>query len=259
MKIVIAEDEPLALEALKLALSSLKGVDVVGAAASGDEALALILQHKPDLAILDIAMPRLTGLDVARTASQSPRPPLFAFLTAFSDFAVSAFELDALDYLLKPFSARRLSETIERAKRRLEQGPQEAASGTVVADDDPFEREFWVPTRLGVRRLATADVLWIEAARDYVLLHSVDRTDILRARMSDLEQRLDPKELVRVHRSYFVRPAAVVETEHVGRNQFALVLVTGARVEIGRSYSDQVRQQFPGFGKRSSRKAPLES
>ena len=258
MKVVIADDEPLALEGLKLALASLEHVDVVGSAISGDEALALILQHKPDLAILDIAMPRLTGLDVARAASQSPRPPLFAFLTAYSDFAVSAFELDALDYLLKPFSTRRLVETVQRAKRRLEQGPQEANAEGPSAVDDQFDREFWVPTRLGVRRLATADVLWIEAARDYVLLHSADRTDILRARMGDLEQSLDPRELVRVHRSYFVRPAAVVETEQAGRNQFALVLVTGARVEIGRSYAERLKQQFPGLGKRNSRKMPLD-
>lgn len=258
MKVVIAEDEPLALQGLKLALASIKDIEVVGEAASGDEALALILQHKPDLAILDIAMPRLSGLDVARTASQSPRPPLFAFLTAYSDFAISAFELDALDYLLKPFSTRRLAETIERAKRRLEQGPQAPTPGAVSTSDDPFDREFWVPTRLGVRRLATADVLWIEAARDYVLLHSADRTDILRARMGDLEQSLDPRELVRVHRSYFVRPSAVIETEHIGRSQLALVLVTGARVEIGRSYAERLKQLFPSLGRRSSRKAPLE-
>ena len=108
MRIVIAEDEPIALEALMLALNAIDGVTIVGAARSGDEALALVLQHRPDLAILDIAMPRLTGLDVARTVAQSSSPPLFAFLTAYSDFALSAFELDALDYVLKPLSARRL-------------------------------------------------------------------------------------------------------------------------------------------------------
>lgn len=248
MNIVIAEDEPLALEGLTQALEAIKGVKVVGSASAGDEALELLLLHRPDLAILDIAMPRLTGLDVARIVSQSPSPPLFAFLTAYSDFALSAFELDALDYVLKPFSARRLQETIARARRRLE-GPKplESASArtTRQGSADAFDHEFWVPTRLGSRRLATADILWIEAARDYVLLHSADRTDIIRARMSDLEQRLDPRELVRVHRSHFVRPTAVTEIEQAGRKPLALVLNTGARIEVGRSYADRVRLEFP--------------
>lgn len=259
MNIVIAEDEPLALEGLSLALKSMEGVTVVGAATSGDEALSLILRHRPDLAILDIAMPRLTGLDVARTVSQSPSPPLFAFLTAYSDFALSAFELDALDYLLKPFSARRLRETIDRARRRLDgrtSGVAETPAPGTPPDDDPYDREFWVPTRLGARRLAVSDVLWIEAARDYVLLHSAGRTDIIRARMTDLEQRLDPRDLIRVHRSYFVRPTAVREIEQTGRNQPALVLHTGARVEIGRSYAEQVRNAFPALNRRSGRTPP---
>lgn len=257
MKIVIAEDEPLAMAGLRHALEAMPDVDIVGAATSGDEALSLILQHHPDLAILDIAMPRLTGLDVARTVSQTPRPPLFAFLTAYSDFAISAFELDALDYLLKPFTPRRLAETIERARRRLSGGDAPASPAEAAgAGDDGFEREFWVPTRLGVKRLATADVLWIEAARDYVLLHSTGRTDIIRARMSELERKLDPAELVRVHRSYFVRPSAVTEIEQVGRGQTALVLTTGARVEIGRSYVERTRHAFPILGRRGGRGAP---
>lgn len=257
MNIVVAEDEPLALEGLTLALEAMDGVKVVGAATAGDEALELLVQHRPDLAILDIAMPRLTGLDVARIISQSPSPPLFAFLTAYSDFALSAFELDALDYVLKPFNARRLQETIARARRRLEgrksHEPTSAGAGPEDADDG-FDHEIWVPTRVGSRRLATADILWIEAARDYVLLHSADRTDIIRARMSDLEQRLDPRQLVRVHRSHFVRPAAVTEIEQGGRKPLALVLNTGARIEVGRSYADRVRLEFsvgPGSSTRA--------
>ncbi len=248
MNIVIAEDEPFALEALTLPLGRFDDISIVGAARSGDEALDLILQHRPDLAILDIAMPRLTGLDVARTVAQSPSPPLFAFLTAYSDFALSAFELDALDYLLKPFNARRLQETIDRARRRLrgpvpDQSPPAASPET--AEPDPYERELWIPTARGMKRLGTSEIVWIEAARDYVLLHTATRTDILRARMSDLERRLDPLELTRVHRSYFVRPAAITEVERSRRNQLVLVLESGARVEVGRSYVERLRDHLP--------------
>lgn len=259
MRVVIAEDEPLALEGLALALASIEGVEVVGTAASGDQALAVIMQQRPDLAILDIAMPQLTGLDVARIASQSTKPPLFAFLTAYSDFALSAFELDALDYLLKPYSAQRLTETVQRARRRLELGGGTPAAVPPQAADDQYDREFWVPTRLGVKRLPVSEVLWIEAARDYVLLHCAGRTDIMRARMTDLEGRLDPHDLLRVHRSYFVCPAAVVETEQTSRNQVALVLSTGARVEVGRSYFDRVKQRFPALIRRASRRTAAET
>ncbi|MBI1406568.1 MAG: response regulator [Caulobacter sp.] len=261
MRVVIADDEPLALELVERSLAGREGVEIVGRARSGDEAAAAIMTHRPDLAILDIAMPKLTGLDVARLASQTPQPPLFAFLTAYSDFAVKAFELDAIDYVLKPFTIERLGETVQRATRRLAMGaaPVDVLAMTApdpgAGEDGGFDRELWVPTRLGARRLATRDIIWIEAARDYVLLHTAMRTEIMRARMADLQERLDPAELLRVHRSYFVRPEAVVELEQIGRSQLALVLDTGARVEVGRTYADQVRLALSVQGLRGRRGA----
>lgn len=246
MRVVIAEDEPLALEGLQRTLSSFPGLEIVGSATDGDQALALIIEKRPDLALLDIAMPRLSGLDVARLTAQSAKPPLCAFLTAYADFAVNAFALDALDYVLKPFTVDRLSDTIGRARRRLTQ-----ASGPVplVVDsapdrqaDAPYDNEFWVPTKLGFRRLPVTDILWIEAARDYVLLHSDTRSDIVRARMNDLEERLDPRIMRRVHRSHFVNPSAVVEVQQLARSPLTLVLSTGQRIDVGRSYLSNVRR-----------------
>jgi two-component system, LytTR family, response regulator len=246
MRVIIADDEPLALQLVESSLAGLADVEIVGRARSGDEAAALILAHKPDLAILDIAMPKLTGLDVARLAAEMPRPPLFAFLTAYADFAVKAFELDAVDYILKPFTAERLGETLQRAARRRVMSSEalEAAAPSNPEQTEQsagYDRELWVPTRFGARRLATRDIVWIEAARDYVLLHTGLRTEILRARMADLESRFDPAELLRIHRSYFVRPDAVTEIEQTGRSQLTAVLSSGARIEIGRTYVDQVK------------------
>jgi two-component system LytT family response regulator len=248
MKVVIAEDEPLALEGLQRALASFPGLEIVGSATDGDQALALIIEKRPDLALLDIAMPRLSGLDIARLTAQSASPPLCAFLTAYADFAVNAFALDALDYVLKPFTVERLSDTINRARRRLAQGK---APPPLVVDAVPdnqtssaFDNQFWVPTKLGFRRLLVKDILWIEAARDYVLLHSDSRTDIVRARMNDLEERLDPRVVRRVHRSHFVNPSAVVEVQQLARSPLTLVLSTGQRIDVGRSYLNNVRRIF---------------
>lgn len=246
MRVVIAEDEPLALEGLQRTLSTFPGIEIVGSATDGDQALALIIEKRPDLALLDIAMPRLSGLDVARLTAQSAKPPLCAFLTAYADFAVNAFALDALDYVLKPFTVDRLSDTIGRARRRL---TQDSGAAPLVVDsapdgqaDAPFDNEFWVPTKLGFRRLPVTDILWIEAARDYVLLHSDTRTDIVRARMNDLEERLDPRIMRRVHRSHFVNPSAVVEVQQLARSPLTLVLSTGQRIDVGRSYLNNVRR-----------------
>lgn len=246
MRIVIAEDEPLALEGLQRSLASFPGLEIVGSATDGDQALALIIEKRPDLALLDIAMPRLSGLDVARLTAQSAKPPLCAFLTAYSDFAVNAFALDALDYVLKPFTPDRLSDTIGRARRRLAQANCPAPLVFDAAPDKQptvqFDSEFWVPTKLGFRRLPAPDVLWIEAARDYVLLHSDTRTDIVRARMNDLEERLDPRVLRRVHRSHFVNPSAVVEVQQLARSPLTLVLSTGQKIDVGRSYLSDVKR-----------------
>lgn len=247
MRLVIAEDEPLALEGLQRTLGSFPGIEIVGSATDGDQALALIIEKRPDLALLDIAMPRLSGLDVARLTAQSAKPPLCAFLTAYADFAVNAFALDALDYVLKPFTVDRLSDTIGRARRRLAQEATNATPLVVesVPDKAPsvtFDNEFWVPTKLGFRRLPVTDILWIEAARDYVLLHSDTRTDIVRARMNDLEERLDPRIMRRVHRSHFVNPSAVVEVQQLARSPLTLVLSTGQRIDVGRSYLNNVRR-----------------
>ncbi|MDP2764764.1 MAG: LytTR family DNA-binding domain-containing protein [Brevundimonas sp.] len=243
---MIAEDEPLALEGLQRTLASFPGVEIVGSASDGDQALALIIEKRPDLALLDIAMPRLSGLDVARLTAQSARPPLCAFLTAYADFAVNAFALDALDYVLKPFTVDRLSDTIGRARRRLAQVADPTPLVVDAAPDKqpnaPFDSEFWVPTKLGFRRLPVSDILWIEAARDYVLLHSDTRTDIVRARMNDLEERLDPRVMRRVHRSHFVNPSAVAEVQQLARSPLTLVLSTGQRIDVGRSYLNNVRR-----------------
>lgn len=250
MRVMIVDDEPLALDRLRLCLSQTPGVEVVGEAANGDEAVELVAELKPDLVLLDIQMPGRSGVAVARALSRSPRPEV-VFVTAFAEFAPEAFELEAADYLLKPVRFDRVQEAIRRAARRLELGEnrervaelETALRSARLPVQEPagaYDREIWIKQRDGFARVDADQIQRIEAARDYVLIHTLTKTHILRATMSDLERRLNPAQILRVHRSAFVRLDTVRRVERNGRNLMRLHAEDGAIIDVGASYSKHV-------------------
>lgn len=254
MRILLVDDEPLAIERLRAALKEIPGAEVVGAAADGVEASEAIATLKPELVLLDVQMPGLSGMELAQSlASMSDRPEI-VFITAFNRFAIEAFEVEAVDYLLKPVSFDRLRITIERVRRRRDlldaNGRVEELRAAVAAsgaDEDasgephePFETGIWVPGRQGSVRVPVESIDRIEAARDYVLLNTPIKSYILRAKMSELERRLDPRLMVRVHRSYMVRIDAVTGTERPGKGSLRLVLSDGSSLQVGPNYHEQV-------------------
>lgn len=243
MRVLLVDDETLALDRLTSFFGDIEGVEVVGRATDGNMALDKIRELLPDLVIMDIQMPGRTGLRAAADIDVEPRPELI-FVTAHEHYAPDAFEVDAADYLLKPVRFDRLRQAVERARRRrslrdsedrasaLEAELEAArASGQAPAGDDGF----WIPERHGQRRVSLDDINWIEAARDYVLLHTDLRSHLLRITMAALEERLAGSQLVRVHRSAFVRPDRVEEVKRDGRS-LSLVLAGGAEVQVGPSY-----------------------
>jgi DNA-binding LytR/AlgR family response regulator len=233
MRVFIVDDEPLALDWLRSCLARLTGVEVVGEAADGDAALAAIAAAAPDVVLLDIQMPGRSGVEVARVLAGSARPEV-VFVTAFSHWAAEAFELDAADYLLKPVRPDRLEEAMSRARRRLS-GPSNCAAPAAS-----FESGFWIRQREGLVRVQTADIRRIEADKDYALIHTHLRTHILRTTMRELEAKLDPREIVRVHRSAFVRLSAVARVERGRRSMMRLHTEDGAVVDVGASYTRKV-------------------
>lgn len=238
LRVLLADDEPPALERLALAFRDMADVDVVGLARNGTEARDGIVRLRPDLAVLDIRMPGLSGLGVlGDLPADTPRPEVI-FLTAFEHHAVDAFELEAADYLLKPLRLDRLRVAVERARRRRGERALAAPEPAAAAGD------FWIPGRDGATRVPLASVVWIEAARDYVLLHTDKRSHMLRATMGALERRLAGSDLMRVHRSAFVRPSAVAEVQAFGGGGMMLVLEDGAAVPVGPSYLALVRERF---------------
>lgn len=246
MHVLVADDEPLALELLRNGLKDVEGVDLVGVARDGRQALDMARALAPDLILLDIQMPGASGIEVARGLAGTGIEVVF--VTAFSDCATSAFDLDAVDYLLKPVAADRLAEAIVRARRRRQahalreelESLRTELAGERSAQTMPFITELWVRRRTGHKRVPVADIQRIEADRDYALLHTPLSTYILRVTMQELEQKLDPRELMRVHRSAFVRPDAVVEVESHRRTSMKLHLGDGAIVEVGASYAESV-------------------
>jgi len=247
IRVMIVDDEPLAIQRLKQCLSGMVGVELVGEAADGDTAARRIEELQPDLVLLDIQMPGLSGVAVARAIAANGSGPEVVFVTAFAEFAHIAFELEATDYLLKPVRLDRVAEAIRRARRRLdlrqrgEEPPSPAIQPLAPSTDSPaYQAEFWIKQRDGFVRVDVAQIQRIEAARDYALLHTSTRTHILRATMGDLERRLDPAQLRRVHRSAFVRLSTVRRVERNGRNLMRLHAEDGAVIDVGASYSKKI-------------------
>ena len=243
LRTLLVDDEPLALERLRVFFRDIEGAEVVGTARDGREAAAAIERLKPDLALLDIQMPEQNGLRVAATLPPEDRPEII-FVTAFEQYAPDAFEVEAADYLLKPVRFDRLWQAVERAKRRKQLRVLAGRAGAAAPGPEPHEDGLWVPTRAGAVFVPVESIDWIEAQRDYVMLHTATRSHILRISMRALEEKLDPGQLMRVHRSAFARPANVVEVQRLGRTISALVLKDGAIVQVGPNYSKAVAERL---------------
>jgi DNA-binding LytR/AlgR family response regulator len=251
LRVLIVDDEPLALERLGLMLRDHSGVEVVGEATDGDDAAAKVTALRPDLVLLDIRMPSRDGISLARSLAETPEVGV-VFVTAFDDFAVQAFEVDAVDYLLKPVGSDRLGMALARAKRHAERARAGARDvgvemGSAVCPESPaaeYASCLWVQKRHGMVRVDVSAIDWIEAARDYVLLHTATNSYILRVTMDGLARKLDPSVMLRVSRSAFVRRDAVVSIERQGRAGLILVLADKAAVRVGTTFVKTVEHQL---------------
>lgn len=255
LRLALIDDEPPALLRLRLALANEPDAEIVATAADGAAALDLIRRGGIDVVLLDIRMPGLSGLDLARAIDRS-QAPAFIFVTAFSHFAADAFELAAVDYLLKPFAFERLRQALERARRSLETraadvriAELEAAVATLRAQDvgpasPQFLKEIWAPDRGDRVRLPAELIDWIEAERDYVRIHSRGRSFLIRRTIGRLQADLDPAEFIRVHRSALVRRDCIARLTRTAGGPITLILQSGAEVPIARRQATLVRDQL---------------
>lgn len=246
LRVLLVDDEPPALQRLIHALETIKDVEIVGTAEDGRAALDQTETLKPDLVLLDIEMPYFNGIEVGQSLSQHSNTEII-FITALDEFAIEAFNMHAVDYLLKPVQPDRLREALKRARLRLEQRRGEndvttpernGGASAELAGNEPI---FWVPKGDSTVRLAASEIRRIEAARDYALLYTDAHTYILKITMKELESRLQQQKILRVHRSAFVRPDIVVQADFSGRRIVRLHTIDGAVVDVASKYAEKVQ------------------
>lgn len=237
LRTLIVDDEPLAVERMQILCARLDRLDLVGTANDGEAALRLVHALEPDLLLLDIAMPGLDGMGVARGLEGMTRRPAIIFVTAFDRFAVAAFDVAAVDYLLKPVAADRLARAVDRVAETAVAGPPAAAG-----PDAAHAEEFWVPWRSEMIRIAARDIDRIEAERDYMRLHVGQRSFLLHQTITELERRLDPARFIRLHRSAMVRRDFIARLVHDGLGAWCATLADGTTLRIGRTYLPQVKR-----------------
>jgi len=259
IRTILVDDEPLAIQGLELRLQAHEDIEIIDTCLNGREAIRSIKTHKPDLVFLDIQMPGFDGFSVIQGLMEI-EPPLFVFVTAYSDHAIRAFEADATDYLLKPVEEDRLADTLERVRQRLaekrstqeagrlmevlsEVAPEAAENMTDGIDPPPsnrFEKLINVKDRGQIFRVDVDTIERIDAAGDYMCIYTGDNTLILRETMKDLEKRLDPRRFQRVHRSTIVNLDLVRQVKPHTNGECFLVLDSGAQVKVSRSYREVV-------------------
>ena len=250
LRTLIVDDEPLAARRLAIILGARDDVELIGTARDGEEALIAIAEKRPDLVLLDVEMPGIDGFEVVERLD-SEVSPIVVFVTAFDHYAAKAFEARALDYLVKPVEAERLEGAIAHARDHHERREAEsqlaelreivanlrrAAARGLPASAPRYLREFWVRSLGQTHRVPVNAVHWIQAERDYVRLHTADRSYLAREPISGLETRLDPDHFVRIHRSAIVRRDAIAALCHAEGRRPRIRLASGDLLSVGRSY-----------------------
>ncbi|MDK2767294.1 LytR/AlgR family response regulator transcription factor [Sphingomonas sp.] len=259
IRTILVDDEPLAIQGLELRLQAHEDVEIIDKCQNGREAIRSIKTHKPDLVFLDIQMPGFDGFSVVQGLMEV-EPPLFVFVTAYSDHAIRAFEANAMDYLMKPVDEGRLADTLERVRQRLTEkrgveeveklkevlaevapeAAEELASSDADVSSSRYEKLINIKDRGQIFRVDVDTIEVVEAAGDYMCIKTADNTLVLRETMKDLEKRLDPRRFQRVHRSTIVNLDQVKQVKPHTNGECFLVLDSGSQVKVSRSYRDVV-------------------
>ena len=250
MKILLVDDEPLALAGLKRMVEAVPGATVIGSAQSARSALHLCETRRPDVVVLDIEMPEMDGVTLARELRRVAAP-LIIFVTAYDAFAIDAFDVEATDYVLKPVDPKRLGEAIERARTRLLMAPvmqaiQSAAeyltpSAAALSEAGADENAvYWASVGGRTIRVPVADILHVEACRDYAYIHTAMAKHMVRETMARLEEAFAGSALHRVHRSHIVNLDNITAISHDTGNR-SVTLTTGAEIPVGRRFYARLR------------------
>jgi two-component system, LytTR family, response regulator len=261
LKTVIVDDESLARRGLSLRLQHLPMIDIVAECANGQEALVAVAEHDPDLLFLDIQMPGMDGFEVIANM-QADQMPLVIFVTAFNEYAVEAFKVHAVDYVLKPIDDERLHEAVERAVAHHQQqetarskeklvdlvmGITGASASSIEQMAEHAETPKTWPDKITIKDgseiqlIKVDDIAWVDAAGDYMCVHAAGQTHIMRITMKQLEALLDPARFLRIHRSTIVNSACINSAQTLNNGEYLLTIEGGAQLKVSRSYRDRIK------------------
>lgn len=241
IRVLVVDDEPLARAGLKHLLAEDPEVAVIGEASDGADAVRAITTLLPDLVLLDVQMPEMTGLDVVREVGAENMPAVI-FVTAYDEFALHAFEVDAIDYLLKPFDDDRFAQALARAKRYLRSVDLAELRGRLGNLIGSHYQRLVVKSAGKTHFIRVPDIDWIEAADYYSKIHVGGRAHLIRETMSSIEEKLDPRKFFRVHRSAIVNLDRIVEMQPFVRGDYVLILQDGTRLKLTRSRRERLEE-----------------
>ena len=245
LRALIVDDEPLARERIRTLLGESHDIAVIGECGDGLAAVEAIGDHKPDLVFLDIQMPELDGFEVL-DAVGTREAPAIVFITAFDEFALRAFEVSAVDYLLKPIEPARFEQALNRVKERLSRKSQDSSSELEQLIEfwrtrPSYTSRFVVRDAGKISFVRAQDVDWIDAAGNYVKLHARGKEHLVRDTMKSVEARLDPAVFIRVHRSAIVNIDRIASLEPYFHGEYVVVMRDGAKLTSSRSHSERLR------------------
>jgi two-component system LytT family response regulator len=249
IRTIVCDDEPLARERIKRYLGNEADIEVVSECANGQEAVEAVAKFSPDLLFLDIQMPELDGFGVLKAIGPQ-KVPAVIFVTAYDKYALSAFDVHALDYLLKPFNRDRFRRALGRARTQLEHDKVGQLDQRLLTLLEDLKTEHKYLDRLVVRSvgrvffLKTNEIDWIEAAGNYVRLHVGREGHLLRETMSHLEAKLNPDKFLRIHRSTLVNIDRIKELQPLFSGDYTVILRDGRQLTLSRSYRDKLLELF---------------
>jgi two-component system LytT family response regulator len=249
LRVLLVDDEPLVRRGIRDFLEAEPDVVIVGECGNGIVALETISREQVDLVFLDVQMPELDGIGVAAALAEQNGPAI-VFVTAYSEHAVRAFEVNAVDYVLKPFDRERFAAALARARARRAGGEREELARRLAAVLSELQRAQGHAQRILVRSdgrirlVAVDDIDWIEAADNYARLHAGAERHLIRETMASLEARLDPARFARIHRSAIVNLDRIRELQPTFNGEYAVLLHTGAKLTLSRGYRDALRTKI---------------
>jgi len=243
MRALIVDDERLARRGVVLRLRKFKDIEVVGECADGLSAVKKILDLSPDIVFLDIQMPGMDGFEVLRALPKEKLPSVI-FLTAYEKHALRAFEVHALDYLLKPVDDDRFAAAVDRARKLGDSASKLRITERILQmlgrDSEKYTSRFLVRTGSRIQIVHAEDIDWIAAAGDYAELHVRGRSHLLRDTMNSLEQKLDPAKFIRIHRSRIVRSDCIVELHAIDNREYLIKLTDASQHRSSRTHADKL-------------------